>query len=81
MAKSLEITKHLAIFDSTIMDIKVINNGVQISIGSKEGFDRSIVVIRYQLTVLPLKNLIIKQEWVCQQEQWVTIVDISELLD
>jgi hypothetical protein len=57
MAKSLGMTKRLTIFDSTILDIKFINNGVQTSIGSKEGFDPAIVVIRYQLAVLPSTRL------------------------
>jgi hypothetical protein len=84
MAKSLEMAKRLTIFDSKILDIKFFNNGVQTSIGSKEDYDRAIVVIRYQLVVLPsnkLKNPIIEQEWVRYQEQWVTIPDMSALLD
>jgi hypothetical protein len=84
MAKSLEMTKRLTIFDSTILDIKFFNNGVQTSIGSKEDYDRAIVIIRYQLIVLPsnkLKNPIIEQEWVRYQEQWVTIPNMSALLD
>jgi hypothetical protein len=84
MEKSLEMTKRLTIFDSTILDIKFFNNGVQTSIGSKEDFDRAIVVIRYQLAILPstiLKNPTIEQEWVLHQEQWVTIPDISQLFD
>jgi len=84
MAKSLEMTKRLTIFDSTILDIKFFNNGVQTSIGSKEDYDRAIVVIRYQLFVLPstkLKNPIIEQEWVRYQEQWVTIPNMRALLD
>jgi hypothetical protein len=84
MSKSLEMKKRLTIFDSTILDIKRFNNGIQTSIDSKENFDRAIVVISYQLAVLPsstLKNPIIEQEWVRHQEQWVTIPDISALLD
>jgi hypothetical protein len=84
MEKLLEMTKRLTIFDSTILDIKFFNNGIQTSIGSKEDYDRAIVVIRYQLVLLPstkLKYSIIEQEWVRYQEQWVTIPNISELLD
>ena len=84
MEKSLELTKRLTIFNSTILDIKFFNNGVKTSIGSKEEFDRAIVVIRYQLAVLPstiLKNPTIKQEWVLHKQQWVTIPNISKLLD
>jgi len=84
MERSLEMTKRLTIFDSTILDIKFFNNGVKTSIKSKEEFDRAIVVIRYQLAVLPstiLKNPTIEQEWVLHQDQWVTIPDISELLN
>ena len=84
MAKSLEMTKRLTIFEATVSDIKLYNNGVPTSIGSKEDFDRAIVVMRYQLAVLPstkLKNPIIEQEWVLYQEQWVIIPDLSALLD
>jgi hypothetical protein len=84
MAKSLEMTKRLTIFDSIILDIKFFNNGVQTSIGSQEDYDRAIVVIRYQLVVLPsnkIKNPIIEQEWVRYQEQWVTIPDLNAFLD
>ena len=84
MERSLEMTKRLTIFDATVLDIKLFNNGVQTSIGSKENFDRAVVVMRYQLAVLPstkLKNPIIEQEWVLYQEQWVIIPDLSTLLD
>ena len=65
MERSLEMTKRLTIFDATVLDIKLFNNGVQTSIVSKENFDRAAVVMRYQLAVLPstkLKNPIIEQE-------------------
>ena len=84
MERSLEMTKRLTIFDATVLDIKFFNNGIQTSIGSKENFDRAVVVMRYQLAVLPstkLKNPIIEQEWVLYQEQWVIIPDLSTLLD
>ena len=84
MERSLEMTKRLTIFDATVLDIKLFNNGVQTSIVSKENFDRAVVVMRYQLAVLPsnkLKNPIIEQEWVLYQEQWVIIPDLSTLLD
>ena len=84
MERSLEMTKRLTIFDATVLDIKLFNNGIQTSIGSKENFDRAVVVMRYQLAVLPstkLKNPIIEQEWVLYQEQWVIIPDLSTLLD
>ena len=84
MERSLEMTKRLTIFDATVLDIKLFNNGVQTSIVSKENFDRAVVVMRYQLAVLPstkLKNPTIEQEWVRHQEQWVTIPNISEFLD
>jgi hypothetical protein len=84
MEKSSELKKRLTIFDSTILDIKFFNNGVKTSIGSKKEFDRAIVVIRYQLAVLPstiLQNPTIEQEWVLHQDQWITIPNISELLD
>ena len=82
--KSLEMTKRLTIFDATILDIKLFNNGVPASNVTDEGFDRAVVVIRYQLAVLPstkLKNPIIEQEWVLYQDQWVIIPDLSAFLD
>ena len=84
MERSLEMTKRLTIFDATVLDIKLFNNGVQTSIVSKENFDRAVVVMRYQLAVLPstkLKNPNIEQEWGLYQEQWVIIPDLSTLLD
>jgi len=66
------------------LDIRLFNNAVPIPLGAKEDFDRAIVVIRYQLAVLPstkLKNPIIEQEWVLYQEQWVIIPDLSAFLD
>ncbi|MBC8286348.1 MAG: hypothetical protein H8E42_02625 [Nitrospinae bacterium] len=84
LAKSLEITKRLTFFEATILDIKFFNNGVPTSGGSKKGFDRAIVVIRYQAAVLPstkLKTLMVEQEWVLYQDQWVTIPDLSMLLE
>ena len=57
MERSLEMTKRLTIFDATVLDIKLFNNGIQTSIGSKENFDRAVVVIRYQLAVLPSTRL------------------------
>lgn len=84
MEKSLEMTKRLNIFDATTLDIRLFNNAVPIPLGAKEDFDRAIVVIRYQLAVLPstkLKNPIIEQEWVLYQEQWVIIPDLSAFLD
>lgn len=84
LAKSLEVTKRLTIFEATILDIKFFNNGVPTSSGSKEGFEHAIVVIRYQAAVLPstkLKTLMVEQEWVLYQEQWVTIPDLTTFLE
>ena len=84
LEKSLELTKRITIFEATVLDMKFSNNGVPISNISEEDFDRAIVVIRYQLAVLPstkLKNFIYEQEWVLYQDQWFTIPDLNLFLD
>lgn len=84
LAQSLDIAKRISIFEATILDIKLFNNGVRISSGSNESIDQAIVVIRYQAAILPstkLESIIIEQEWVRYQEQWVTIPDLTRFLE
>ncbi|MZH02244.1 MAG: hypothetical protein F3745_02240 [Nitrospinae bacterium] len=84
LAKSLEVTKRITFFEATTLDMKFFNNGVPTTSTSDEGFDRAIVIIRYQLAVLPstkLKSLIFEQEWVRYQDQWFTIPDLDAFLD
>lgn len=82
--KSLDVTKRITIFDATTLDIKLFNNGVLTTSTSEDGFDRAIVVIRYQLAVLPstkLKSFIYEQEWVRFQDQWFTIPNLDEFFN
>ncbi len=84
LSKSLEVSKRITFFDATILDIKFFNNGVPTSSNSQEGFDRAIVVIRYQVAVLPstkLESIIVEQEWVLYQDQWFIIPDLTSLLE
>jgi hypothetical protein len=84
MSKSPEFTRRITIFEASILDIKFFKNGVPTSSQSREGFDQAIVVIRYQVAILPsnkLKTLLIEQEWVLYQEQWVTISDLDAFLE
>ena len=84
LSNSLEVRKRITFFDSTIIDIRFFNNGVPTTRNSNERFDRAIVIIRYQVTVLPrtkLETITVEQEWVRYQDQWVTIPDLALLLE
>jgi hypothetical protein len=84
LAKSLEVTKRITIFEASTLGIKFFNNGVPTLSLPDEDFDRAIVIIRYQLAVLPsskLTNLISEQEWVLYQNKWFTIPDLSAFLE
>lgn len=86
MRKSLEIVQRITFFQATILDIRFFKKGVpavMTSSGPQNGFDQAIVVIRYQLAVMPstkLKSLIVEQEWVLFNEQWVMVPDLEALL-
>jgi hypothetical protein len=87
LEQSLEVTKRLTIFEAAILDLKFFKDKVPAVITSKgpeEGFNRTIVTIRYQIAVLPstkVKTLLFEQEWVLYQKQWVVILDLSKLLE
>ncbi len=87
MAKSLEMSQRVTFFEATTLDIKFFKLGVPALITSKgpeKSFDRAIVIIRYQLAVLPstkLKTLVVEQEWVLEGKQWVVIPDLSKFLE
>ena len=87
MEKSLGITKRITFFEATTLDIKIFKDdapAVITSKGPEEGFNRTIVTIRYQLAVLPstkVKTLLVEQEWVLYGEQWVIIPDLSQFLE
>ena len=85
-AQSLEMTQRITFFEATTLDIKFIKNGVPVALtpkGPEKGFNRAIVIIRYQVAVLPstkLVNRLIEQEWVLEGGQWLVIPDLSALL-
>ena len=87
LEQSLEVAKRLTIFEAAILDLKFFKDKVPAVITSKdpeEGFNRTIVTIRYQIAVLPstkVKTLLFEQEWVLYQKQWVVILDLSKLLE
>jgi hypothetical protein len=86
MANSLEMTKRVTFFEATTLDIQFFKDEIPALITSKgpeEGFNRTVVTVRYQVAVLPstkLKTLIIEQEWVLLGEQWVVIPNLNKLL-
>ena len=85
-AQSLEMTQRITFFEATILNIKFFKNGVPVALtpkGPEKGFNRAIVIIRYQVAVLPstkLVNRLIEQEWVLEGGQWLVIPDLSALL-
>jgi hypothetical protein len=86
MQKSPEMSKRITFFEATTLDIKFFKDDLPAAKtpeGPEEGFNRTIVTIRYQIAVLPktkLKTLIIEQEWVLFGEQWVVIPDFDAFL-
>ncbi len=83
MAESPEIVKRITIFEATVLDIQIFNDGVPLADLSKKDFNQAVVVIRYQMAILPstkLKTLLIKQEWLLYQGQWVIIPDLKTFL-
>ena len=85
-AQSLEMTQRITFFEATILNIKFFKNGVPVALtpkGPEKGFNRAIVIIRYQVAVLPstkLVNRLIEQEWVLEGGQWLVSPDLSALL-
>ena len=85
-AQSLEMTQRITFFEATILNIRFFKNGVPVALtpkGPEKGFNRAIVIIRYQVAVLPstkLVNQLIEQEWVLVGGQWLVIPDLSALL-
>ncbi len=86
IAKSLEMTQRVTFFEATTLDIKFFKNTLPAVItpkGPEDGFDRAVVTIRYQVTVLPsvkLKTRVIEQEWVLHNDNWFTIPDLDKFL-
>jgi hypothetical protein len=84
LAQSLGMTKRITIFITDIQTSNFLKDKVPaflISRGPEEGFNRTIVTIRYQIAVLPstkVKSLLVEQELVLNQKQWVIM---SQILD
>ncbi|MBT6854788.1 MAG: hypothetical protein HOA09_04285 [Nitrospina sp.] len=87
MGKSLEMVQRITFFEATILNIKFFKDGAPVAITAKgpgEGFNRAIVVIRYQLAVLPSTKVVtrlVEQEWVLEGEQWLVIPDLDIFLE
>lgn len=87
IGKSLEMTERITFFEATKLDVNFFKDeepAVMTSEGPEEGFNRTLITIRYQIAVRPstkLKTLLVEQEWVLVGEQWVVIPDLSLLLE
>lgn len=83
LIRSPEMSKRITIFEASVVDIKLFNDGVPIVGEPDKDFNRAIVVIRYQTSILPsskLKTVLIEQEWLLLQGQWVVIPDLNAFL-
>ena len=86
MAKSLEMIQRITFFEATILDIKFFKDGAPVAFTAKgpgEGFNRAVVIIRYQLAILPSTKVVtrlVEQEWVLEGEQWLVIPDLDMFL-
>lgn len=83
---SNEIRKKVTFYDRSIVDIRYLDGDQPVkktSEGAEKEFNKAIVTLRYQVSVLPsnqLKNLILDQVWVWKNELWQVEPDLGDLL-
>jgi hypothetical protein len=85
--KSLEVSKNTTFLENTILDLKLFKDDQPVRLTPSdpaEGFNKSEVTIRYQVSILPstnLKSIIVKQEWIKLKNTWVVIPKIDSFLN
>jgi hypothetical protein len=81
------MVQRITFFEATILNIKFFKDGAPVAITAKgpgEGFNRAVVIIRYQLAILPSTKVVtrlVEQEWVLEGEQWLVIPDLDIFLE
>ena len=83
LMESLKVQEKVTFYDSSILDIQYFNdNGPikQTTEGAEIEFNKVIVTMRYQISVLPsnrLKTIMLDQVWVYNEEQWRVEPDLD----
>ena len=86
LINSKTIKEKVTFFDRSIVDIQYLNGGQPVKItaeGPEKEFDKAIVTLQYQISVLPsnqLKTIMLDQVWVLNDEQWQVEPDLGVLL-
>ena len=81
--KSLDFQKNVTILSTTTLDMKIFKDGKPVITNSsvlETEFDKTEILIRYQLSVLPstkIKTIIVKQEWVKYNNIWFAIPNLD----
>lgn len=80
------VKEKITFYDRSILDIKYLDGDQPVKItveGPEKEFNKAIVTLRYQISVLPsnrLKTIILDQVWVLNEEQWQVEPDLGVLL-
>lgn len=86
LINSKEIKEKVTFYDRSIVDIKYLDGGQPVKItaeGPEKEFDKAIVTLQYQISVLPsnkLKTIMLDQVWVLNEEHWQVEPDLGALL-
>jgi hypothetical protein len=81
------IKEKVTIFDRSILDMQYFDGDQPIKKtedGAKTEFNKAIVTLRYQISVLPsnqLKTVILDQTWVLEEERWMVKPDLDVFLE
>jgi hypothetical protein len=83
---SNKIREKVTFYDRSVVDIQFLDGDKPVKKteeGAEKEFDKAIVTLRYQISVLPsnqLKTIMADQVWVLNDEQWQVEPDLSVLL-
>ncbi len=83
---SNKIKDNVSFFENSILDIQYFDGDQPVKItvdGAEKEFNKAMVTIRYQISVLPsnqLKTIMVDQKWVLNEGQWQVEPDLSVFL-
>jgi hypothetical protein len=76
LTDSLRIKENVVFYESSVLDAKLFNDDLPVQTktdGPAEEFNKAIVTMRYQLSILPsnqLKTIIVDQIWQWENDDW-----------
>jgi len=86
LINSKAVIEKVTFYDRSIVDIQYLDGEQPVKTtteGPEKEFDKAIVTLQYQISVLPsnqLKTIMLDQIWVLNDEQWQVEPDLSVLL-